>query len=515
MKLPAIFRLKTLEISAFLLLLGGAFAVRTYRLTSALGDWHSFRQADTASVTREYVKRGIDLYRPQYHDQSNIQSGLDNLVGWRMVEFPLVNGVIAATLRWQTDWDLVITSRLFSVGAALISISVFFWLVRSLYGSVTAFVSSAVFAFMPYSIYFSRTILPEPFAVMFALLAAAAVRLWNLRRNDIWLLLAGMAFALALLVKPMALFYAPFLVGIWWRQRGKGWQPLVKAVAVGALSLVPLGLWRNWILQFPSGIPASDWLLNGNNIRFRPAWWRWLFADRFGRLMFGYWGAPFLLLGIPAGCSTKFAWPKTRSLIRFTQGMWDLLDSYLAREGSVLLGTLGMLAYISIFATGNVQHDYYQYFLVPVVALLWTRGALWLASVGRGIQRWCLIGVVGAAALFSLFFSWYEIRGNFDVKNPAIVPAGRAVDRRTPADAKVIAPGFGDTTLLFQTNRRGWPIGFEIPDKIAKGAQFYITTSQDDEANELMRRYPVMEKTDEYILIDLRQPLPGTAEPVQ
>ena len=88
-----------------------AFILRLYRINNPVGDWHAFRQADTASVTREYVKApSIDLLRPQYHDLGNIQSGLDNLDGYRMVEFPLVNAVLAWILRNVPSLDLVITS---------------------------------------------------------------------------------------------------------------------------------------------------------------------------------------------------------------------------------------------------------------------------------------------------------------------------------------------------------------------------------------------------------------------
>src|SRR5689334_19814520 len=82
-----------------------ATVMRLYRITNPLADWHSFRQADTASVTREYVKHGIDLLHPTYHDLSNIQSGKDNPKGYRMVEFPLVNAGTAwviQTLHWNS-----------------------------------------------------------------------------------------------------------------------------------------------------------------------------------------------------------------------------------------------------------------------------------------------------------------------------------------------------------------------------------------------------------------------------
>ena len=69
------------------------FFPRMYRIDNPIADWHSWRQGDTASVTREYVKHGIDILRPRYHDLGNVQSGKHNLEGWRMVEFP--NGYFA------------------------------------------------------------------------------------------------------------------------------------------------------------------------------------------------------------------------------------------------------------------------------------------------------------------------------------------------------------------------------------------------------------------------------------
>src|SRR5258706_12367193 len=63
--------------------------VRSYRITGPIADWHSWRQADTAAVARNFLQFGIDPLHPRYDDLSNIQSGKDNPQGWRMVEFPL------------------------------------------------------------------------------------------------------------------------------------------------------------------------------------------------------------------------------------------------------------------------------------------------------------------------------------------------------------------------------------------------------------------------------------------
>ncbi|MCD8485112.1 hypothetical protein LRY65_01805 [Candidatus Woesebacteria bacterium] len=298
----------------------------------------------------------------------------------------------------------------------------------------------------------------------------------------------------------------PFYIGIFWRYRRWRVLPWVTAAVVLGLSVLPLIWWRSWIQQFPSGIPASDWLLNGNGIRLKPAWWRWLFADRIGRLMFGYWGASFLLIGWVAGVRA-WTYKKLRTPRQWVQAVFAYKDAWLREEGALVFGGLGMLAYLVIFATGNVQHDYYQVPLVPILVLLWARGAVWLVRQGSGVwQKIELAGVVGVIALFSMAFSWYEVSGWFNVNNWAYVSAGEAIQRLTPEDALIIAPGFGDTTFLFQTERRGWPIGFEIEDKIAAGAQYYASTAYDDEARRLEAEYTVLEKTDDYIIIDLQQP---------
>lgn len=87
------------------------------------------------------------------------------------------------------------------------------------------------------------------------------------------------------------------------------------------------------------------------------------------------------------------------------------------------------------------------------------------------------------------------------------VHTGKRVNQLLPEDAKIIAPAMGDTIFLYQTHRTGWPIGFEIQDKIEKGAEYYVTTSFDDEARELEGEYETVEKNDMYSILDLTKPL--------
>lgn len=512
-----------LTVVALTLIVGVSLWLRLYGLQRPLADWHSFRQADTASVTREYLRHGIDPLRPRYHDVSNIQSGKENPEGWRMVEFPLLNILAAGLLQMNPDWSLVVTHRVISIVSSLISLVCLSYLAWRWYGRLMSAVTATIFGLMPFNVYYSRVILPEPFMVMWALLGACALEIWARRSaglidakratwislNDGWLVLSAVAFSLALLVKPVALFFIPLYILVAWRWRR--WQvlPWVKAGVLFALAVLPLYWWRQWIQEYPEGVPAALWLLNENGIRFRPAWWRWLFADRIGRMMFGHWGAAFLAVG---GVATLWQWPQAR---RPKQNwlLWlsEQKDAWLRQEGLVVGAVIGAVAFLVVFATGNVQHDYYQTVIVPALALLAARGVVWL--VRQAQTNWQRTWMVGACVLvggFSWIFAWYDIQQLFNINNPAVVPAGEAVQRLTPPDSLVIAHYLGDTTLLFATERRGWPIGYSVEQKRQMGAEFFVSTAYDDETSMLAEMYPVLERTDLYTVIDLRQPKAAT-----
>ena len=321
-----------------------AFILRLYRVDNPVLDWHSFRQADTASVTREYVKHGIDLLRPKYDDLSNIQSGHDNLAGLRMVEFPILNGLTAVLIKLLPSLDEALIGRLISVGFSLISITALYLLVKDVSGQKIGLWSSLMMAVLPYSIYYSRVILPEP-----AMLACLLVSLWTFNR---WLKskrwqdygLSLITLTLGLLLKPYVIFMVPIYLALGITQQGRAFFKNIPIYIYPLLAVTPLLLWRDWITQFPEGIPASDWLLNGNGIRFRPAWFRWIFYERLTKMFLGWTG---LLLCLPV----LFKPYKKKEVVIY--GAW----------------WLGCLTYLSVFASGNVQHDYYQVLIIPILAI--------------------------------------------------------------------------------------------------------------------------------------------------
>ncbi len=465
-----------------------AVGLRLYRVSNPISDWHAFRQADTASVTREYVKHGIDLLRPTYQDHSNIQSGKDNPQGYRMVEFPLINGMIALVLRTFPGLPLVVTSRIFSIAASVGTMLALYQVVKKVSDQRLAYLSVLVMGILPYSIYYSRAVLPEPYMLLFSTLSLAAMITWFKQGGWRWYGLSLLSLMIAVLLKPFVLFLAPVYLVLaiqkWRWQVWRQWPLLI----YGVVAILPFWWWREWIKQFPEGIPASDWLLNGNGIRFRPAWFRWLFWERLTKLILGTVGMVALPLNL--GNRKSDIW---------VYGAW----------------WVGILAYFMVVASGNVQHDYYQNLALPIICISLARGLLVLFDWLQQRMSQLLAGVVVAGILgLTVYFSWGQVGGYFNVNHWEYVAAGQRADSVLPADALVIAPAFGDTQFLFQTNRTGWPIGFEIPLKIAKGAQYYVTASDDDEARMLAREYQVIDRGEGYLIINLQQPIATESTPV-
>jgi len=483
-------RLKSLApFVIFTLIAALSVLFRTYKIDSPVADWHSWRQSDTAAVAQLYMQNGIDLLHPRYYDISNIQSGKDNPEGWRMVEFPLYQGVGALLTQTVGMASVEVWLRIISIfwsTVAAIGIGV---LIRRRGNALAGYLASLVYAGLPYSVFYGRTILPDVSAVGMVVLALVLLDFafgQKSIRQGILIIASAVFSSLALLTKPVAGFLlipaaSAFLIMAWKHKNLFFW-----AIVYGIISFVPFFLWREWITRFPEGIASFSWLFNKDNIRFKGAWFRWIFQERIGVLIMGTWGL------IPLGVGMFAAKMKDKLLV------FPML-------------ILGSLLYIGIIAGGNVQHDYYQIFLLPVLCGYTGLGLAYLVrgAGNTGVQR--AAGLVGAGLsfVFMCMFSWYTIRTYYWINHPEIVEAGKEVDRLFPKDAKVIATYGGDTTFLYQTKRMGWPIGFLIPEKIKQGARVYVSVADqktDGEILDLASKYRVVSRTPTFIIIDLGKP---------
>lgn len=478
--------MKTRNIVFLIAILIAALGVRLWRINTPLADWHSWRQADTAAVTRRYAEEGIDLLHPRYDDVSSIPSGMENPNGYRMVEFPIINELTAFLYKKIPGIQLLeihVFSRLVSIVFSLGSLIILYKIVQMFSGDLEATLTALIFALLPYNIYYSRVILPEVPWVFFSLLAFYCVSSWLLEEKHAlssWKFWLGtFSAAITMLLKPYAIFLSLPLIYVAWKQCRWNLLKSKNTYIFLLIVFVPFLLWRLWIKQFPEGIPAYAWLLNGNGIRFKGAFFQWLFADRLGRLILGYWGLIPFGLGLLVKPTQKEGW--------FYR--WWIL---------------GILSYVTVFATGNIQHDYYQIIAIPIISIFVAKGMSLLLHPPKEFSPFASYCLLFTSFVFMLSFGWYHIRDYFNINHPEIVEAGNAANALLPRNAKVIAPYGGDTAFLYQTDRRGWPIGGSIEEKIKLGATHYISVNFDEETKKLLNSCSILQKNAMYVIIDLK-----------
>ncbi|OGE30261.1 hypothetical protein A3C59_04760 [Candidatus Daviesbacteria bacterium RIFCSPHIGHO2_02_FULL_36_13] len=451
-----------------------AFVLRLWKIDSPIADWHSWRQADTAAVTRNFIKHGFNPFLPKFDDMSAISEfPVANPLGFRFVEFPVYNIFVYPFYLFFGIEDMY--HRLVSVFFSLGSTAVLYFLVKKYWDQTTAFLSALTFAILPYNVFFSRTTLPEPTFVFFSLSMMFFSSEWIEKNTKINLILAFVFTSIAFLIKPWAIFFYLPLLYLSLKKKA-----LKRFLIFSCLAFLPFIFWRLWILQQPEGIPASSWLLNSDGIRFRPAFWWWIVSERMGREILGATGLVLFTLGL-------ILKPKNGN---YFFHFW----------------ALSIFLYFAIFATGNVRHDYYQVLFVPVAAVLLSAGFLKLTrGENNFVPRIFTISLALILYTLSIYFGYKEVKGLYQINNPVIVEAGKKADEILPKDAIVLAPYNGDSAFLYQTNRKGFPfVPTSIKDLIADfGVSYYISPNYDDKTNWVLRHFYAIEENPKFVIVDL------------
>lgn len=452
-----------------------AFAVRLYKVDSPIADWHSWRQADTAAVTRNFIKYGFNPFFPRYDDISGVSDNpMPNPNTFRFVEFPIYN---IATYPFYLFFGIQDKySRLVSIYFSLGSVVFLFLLCKRYIGVKTSMLTALIYSLLPFNVFFSRTTLPEPTFLFFALGMMYFVDSWVWKQKISLAILAFIFTSVAFLIKPWAIFFAPpLLYTMFLKYKFR----IPKKYYLLSLALVPFIMWRLWILQQPEGIPASGWLMNGDHIRFRPAFFWWIVSERLGREILGATGLVLFVIGV-------IIKPK----INYFLHVW----------------LLSMFLYIVIFATGNVRHNYYQYITVPALSVFLTLGFVYLIKGIQGfLPRIWTIPLAFLLLVLSFYFSFNQVKGFYQINNPVIIESGKKADQILPKEAIVVAPYNGDTAFLYQTNRKGWPVtAYPLMQLVADyGVTHFVSTTRDDKTNWVLRHFQILEDNPRFVIADL------------
>lgn len=479
--------MRKLDYLILTLILTVALIFRLYKINIPLADLHSWRQADTAAVARNFVRSGFDLFHPKYDDFSNVQSGIDNPQGYRMVEFPIYNAIFAYFYKLMPIFSLEVWGRLTTAIFSLIIIAILYYLLLKENSRLSAIFGSFIYAVFPFFVFFSRVILPETPSLAFLFLSIFFFYLYanHKEKNSksvIYYLLSIIFSSFAMLIKPTILFFLLPIVFLFFRKYKLNLIKKADFYFYFIIVFVPLIYWRFYIKNYPEGIPFSDWLFTSTNttqglksILFRPSFFRWIFFERINNLILGGYLTVFMILGA------------------ITKHKKYLLISFV----------VSALAYILVFQGGNLQHEYYQTLILPVLAMMVGVGIDFVFNNKKELIHPILMSIFVFALIgFSFYFSYFKVTGYYQYSQE-LVQEANIINSLTNFEDKIVTDRTGDTTLLYLSDRRGAPAIYREPIELKNLGYKYLITSSTDEIKIMKPDFEIVFENEKFTLFKL------------
>ncbi|MGB3296795.1 MAG: glycosyltransferase family 39 protein [Phormidesmis sp.] len=448
-----------------------ALIPRLYNLHSPVIGVHSWRQADTAAIARNFYE-ALLAYPGEFltffgvfaYPQVDWGGG-----GYAETEFPLYPALVSLIYRGLGPHEIY--ARGLAAIFSLIGLYFLYRLVELCFDSSVAFWSALFYAILPLSVFYSRTVQPESLVIMSSLGGLLFFKRWlGDERHRIYLLVSWVFVAIAALLKVLPIVY----LGL----------PLLFLAAVKFRYRLFLR-WDLWLYALGVLGVTAAWYIHAHNIFLETG------------LTFGFW----------SGDTDRYSWA---SLL--TAQYWlDILFRVMVRHFAVLgffialigltfhrekaedwmweVGLLGSFVAGALAPTSSYVHEYYQlpvmFFGVvfmgkvcarvfephrgeayPTKAKRWYRPALTAALV---------LTLVTGSTIYTIDYMLPEIPANSTVYLLADL-----VDKYTPSNAKVLTTTGGDPTLLYLSHLKGWMISPEevsaerLKAAVDDGADFFV-----------------------------------------
>lgn len=435
--------------------------IRLYGVNHPLVDYHGWRQSDTASIAVNFLTRDFNLFRPQvFYD-----GPFPNVVQLELQITPFIIALIAKVIGYSDT-----LARLIPIAFALGTLYFVFRLGERWFGLRGAVLSTLFMSILPLSVYFTRTVQPESFALFCSVASVWFSLKWLDDGERAYRSRAILFIVLVPLAKLTAIFmFVPilFIVIRKYRTQWRRYLPLVLTFA-GAI-VISAGYYI-----YMQSVADSTFV---------------------------------------SSIASKHVWPEFFSLFTNTQSRTflsvTLLQDILIRKVGVLLflvcaimvyrvkqarlvlyaWLVGVAAYAATIGA-IIKYDYYLTTTTPVFALILGGGLteMWNLLHKRGDKqensRQAMNWIGGACCTVVLLFMgwsslsvlrpWYQL----DSWVPA---AGSYIAAHTPADA-VMINGDYNPMLLFYSRRPGYriPQYFATPADIetyrTQGASYYLPT---------------------------------------
>jgi 4-amino-4-deoxy-L-arabinose transferase-like glycosyltransferase len=410
-----------------------SIAVRFVNIDSTVIGWHSWRQADTAALARNFHDSGEGILYPR----ADWGGG-----GYVETEFQAYTYLVSLMYGIVGVHEAI--GRLISVLFSILAIAGVYFLARRFYDENVGLIASTVYAVLPLTMFYGRAFMPE--SMMLSLI------IWGLYFFDRWresqqwtdMSVAWVLLTLAVLLKIPTLYIGMPLLFIASTHGGGLLQALrsLRLWLFAAALVAATALWyaHAYSLFLQTGNTFGIWTGSTN---------KW---GEYDSLLTVKFYNDILFKSI---AERHLTWPGTVLLIG---GLFVRRAS--RREWFAEWWMLAVLVYFLVVNKGNQVHEYYQLPFIPPAAIVIARmlEALraHLPRLQRNARRFAAtMSIVLIAALLLLSGMRYNalLAGERD---SAIIEFAAMAQRRIPDDAKVLTVGDGNPLLLYLLHRKGW-----------------------------------------------------------
>jgi hypothetical protein len=405
------------------------FAARAATLRTPIFDHHSWRQADTAAIARNFVRERFNPLYPQVDWRGSRASGY--------VETGLELQALLIAGVWRAGGIHVETGRALAAAMYVATALLLYRFVRRRYDELTALAAVYAHAFaFPLGLFGDRAYLNEPLLILLSTAALVAAQSWLDRPRVAWLVVLACATAMIGMVKvPYLVVYAP--IAALFVERF-GWRGVLKPALLVALvaSVTSAGI---WYAHAHSLYSATGLTFGLGDKTFDPS------------LVF----------------STRFPLRIARRLVRDVIGplglvllVWGAIAAVRRRRWAEPAGLMAFAVYLIAVARGNYHHDYYQLAILPIGAMLVGVGVV--AAVDAAARRgwpparrqWLAAGLLWLLAITTAVrslsaHSWYEVEAGRLELCRTIAPQVDARDR-------LLFVNYPSPDVMFCVDRPGW-----------------------------------------------------------
>jgi 4-amino-4-deoxy-L-arabinose transferase-like glycosyltransferase len=396
-----------------------AVAVRFVAIGQPFIDRWSWRQSDVAAIARNYLRNGFHFAYPQI-------DWAGNQAGYVGTEFPILPFLAAASYRVTGVHEWI--GRVQSVFSFAVSLPFFFLLVRRAFGTRAATWATFFYSFAPLCLMTSRCFMPDMPSLSLTIVGLYCFWRWLDKEHWAPFLVSALALSLAFLIKlPSAIVGVP-LACLAFERFGKSAIHRNSLWIFAAIVLLPSALWYGHAYAVSQQFYPHHFFGAGG-VRLMTAQWYWEIVERTLTLSLTPILVVLAVAGLVVGKKTKGA---------------PLFYWWLA----------AMLVFIVVVGYGN-RHPWYQLTLVPIAAAFAGTAIQFLLS-RRERHPWLRISLIALLVAVFAFQSYKATKKFYEPTASGLRDLGLVLKDRTPKNSLIIVPDYGDPTVFYYAERKGW-----------------------------------------------------------